>query len=301
MLDPEVAPTDPTSGDGPARGYAFDRATEVRPRAEGFVHDAEVDGDWTIAGRPNGGYLLALLARAAVSSAAEVEGLAHPHALTASAHYLSAPAPGPAEVRAEVLRRGKRMSQVRSRLLQEGTARVEAVFTLGRLDPHAEPWWDDVPVPPDATPEPRCTRSTGASAPGGLDLPIMAQVDLRLDPAVTGFTVGEPSGRGEVRGFLRFADGRPPDPLSLLLAVDILPPATFDLGSTGWVPTLELTAYVRRVPAPGPLLVRHRARLVESDIVDEACDVWDARGRLVAQATQLAGVRVGDTAPVPRR
>jgi hypothetical protein len=57
---------------------------------------------------------------------------------------------------------------------------------------------------------------------------------------------------------------------------------------------------VRRVPAPGPLYVRHRARLVEADIVDEACDVWDSRGRLVAQATQLAGVRVGDTRPTPR-
>jgi len=29
--------------------------------------------------------------------------------------------------------------------------------------------------------------------------------------------------------------------------------------------------------------------------------VWDARGRLVAQATQLAGVRVGDVEPVRRQ
>jgi hypothetical protein len=128
----------------------------------------------------------------------------------------------------------------------------------------------------------------------------MSRIDLRLDPAVTGFARGEPTGRGEVRGWFGFADGRAPDPLALLLAVDVLPPATFDLGSTGWVATFELTAYVRRVPAPGPLLVRHRARLVESDIVDEACDVWDARGRIVAQATQLAGVRVGGTTPTSR-
>ena len=297
MPEPDVATSEVT---GPAE-YEFDAATAVQTRPDGFVHDVVVDAGWTIGGRPNGGYLLAMLARAGVASAAEVEGLAHPHPLTASAHYLSAPEPGPAEVRAEVLRRGKRMSQVRSRLLQDGTARVEAVFTLGRLDPNAEPWWDDVPVPDDATPEARCTRSAVTGGPGGLELPIMSRVDMRLDPAVTGFAVGEPRGRGEVRGFVRFADGRPPDPLSLLLAVDILPPATFDLGTTGWVPTLELTAYVRRVPAPGPLLVRHRARLVESDIVDEACDVWDSRGRVVAQATQLAGVRVGDAPPTPRR
>jgi acyl-coenzyme A thioesterase PaaI-like protein len=300
VSDPDAA-TAPEAAGATAPGaaeYAFDRATAVRPRPGGAVHDIEVDGDWTIGGRPNGGYLLALLARAAVSSAAGVEGLAHPHPLTASAHYLSAPSPGPAEVRAEVLRRGRRMSQVRSRLLQGGSARVEAVFTLGRLDPASEPWWDDVPVPPDATPEARCVRR--APSAGDFPVAIMDQVDLRLDPAVSGFARGEPTGRGEVRGFVRFADGRPPDPLGLLLAVDILPPATFELGTVGWVPTFELTAYVRRVPAPGALLVRHRARLVEADIVDEVCDVWDSRGRLVAQATQLAGVRVGDTRPAPR-
>ena len=54
-------------------------------------------------------------------------------------------------------------------------------------------------------------------------------------------------------GLLRFVDGRDPDPLALLYAVDALPPATFDLsGTTGWVPTLSLTAYVRAPPAPGP-------------------------------------------------
>jgi hypothetical protein len=297
VVEPDVVP----SGD-----YAFDRATAVRPRSAdrggpGAVFEAEVDGGWAIGTKPNGGYLLAMLCNGAVAASGAVEGLEHPHPLSASAHFLAAPSAGPAEVHTEVLRRGKRMSQVRSRLVQDGTARVEAVFTLGRLDPDAEPWWDDMPVPPEVTPAAGCTRPRGTSGIAGIDVPLMARVDVRLDPALTGFAVGEPSGRGEVRGYVGFADGRAPDPVSLLLAVDILPPATFDLGSTGWVPTFELTAYVRRVPAPGPLLVRHRARLVESDMVDEVCDVWDARGRLVAQATQLAGVRVAGTRAVPRQ
>jgi hypothetical protein len=298
--------------------HAFDQATAVRPAppasasasdgdgdgdGDGDEHatfDVTVDGGWAIGDKPNGGYLVALLARAAVAAAAGTEGLAHPHALSASALYLSAPGPGPAEARTEVLRRGRRMSQVRTRLVQDGTARVEATFTLGRLDPEAEAWWDDVPLPAGVTPADECPRAPGFSGPGGFVLPIMERVDLRLDPAVTGFATGKPLGRGEVQGWFAFADGRAHDPLSLLLAVDILPPATFDLGSTGWVPTFELTAYARRVPAPGPLLVRHRARLVEADMVDEACEVWDARGRLVAQATQLAGVRVAGTRPVGR-
>ena len=123
-------------------------------------------------------------------------------------------------------------------------------------------------------------------------LPIMERVELRFDPAVLGFRRGEPTGRGELRAWLAFADGRDPDPLALLYALDGLPPATFDLAeATGWVPTLSLTAYVRALPAPGPLVVRQRAGLVEGGLVDEECEVWDSRGRLVAQATQLAAVR----------
>jgi hypothetical protein len=117
-------------------------------------------------------------------------------------------------------------------------------------------------------------------------------METRVDPASLGFADGKPGGHGEFRAWMRFADGRQPDPVSLLLAVDALPPATLDLGSTGWVPTFELTAYIRAIPAPGALVVRQRVRLVQQGMVDEVCDVWDSAGRLVAQGTQLAGVRV---------
>jgi len=58
------------------------------------------------------------------------------------------------------------------------------------------------------------------------------------------------------------------------------------------VPTLHLSAWVRALPGPGPLVVRQRARLVGGGLLDETCDVWDAGGRLVATGHQLAGVRV---------
>ena len=281
---------------------AFDRATAVAAAAAPAgdaahtVHRITVDPGWTIGGRPNGGYLLATMARAALAAVADVEGPPHPHPVTASAHYLSSPDPGPAEVHVEVLRRGRRMSHARARLVRDGAACVEAMFTLGRHDGTAEPWWTDAPVAA-MPPRDECVRVTGVG-PSGVSLPIMELVDIRLDPAVTGFSRGEPAGRGELRGWLAFADGRAADPLSLVFALDALPPATFDLAPTGWVPTLELTTYVRAVPARGPLRVRQRARLVEADLFDEVCDVWDSRGRLVAQGTQLAGIRVGD-APAP--
>ena len=277
------------AGDGAS---AFDRAIAgaLRSAYEGeATYDVVVDPGWTIGDKPNGGYLLALLGRAAVATAAGVEGPDHPHPLSATVHYISSPSPGPAEVRAEVLRRGRQFSQIRARLVKDGFVRVEASFTLGRLDAGAEPWWTDA-TPPRATPHERCPRSTPAGT-GALHLPLMDKIDLRLDPAVVDVTRRTVTGRGEHWGWWSLADGRDPDPLSLLLAVDALPPATIGLGTVGWVPTLSLTAYVRGLPAPGPLLVHIRARLVEHDLVDETCDVWDSRGRLVAQATQLAAVR----------
>jgi acyl-coenzyme A thioesterase PaaI-like protein len=257
-------------------------------------YDIAIDPGWVIGDKPNGGYLLATMARAALAGAATVEGPAHPHVVAASATYISSPSPGPARVDVEVLRRGRRMTQARARLVRDGAPFVEAAFTLGRHDERSTPWWSDSAAP--AIPPPGECVQLGGTGPTGVALPIMERVDIRLDPAVTGFAAGRPGGGGELRGWLSFVDGHAPDPVSLLYVVDALPPATFELAATGWVPTLELTAYVRGLPEPGPLLVRQRAAHVEADVVDEVCHVWDSRGRLVAQATQLAGIRVGDAA-----
>jgi hypothetical protein len=54
-----------------------------------------------------------------------------------------------------------------------------------------------------------------------------------------------------------------------------------------------LTVYVRALPVPGPVRVLQRAQLIAGQRVDEACFIWDGTGRLVAQGTQLAGIRLG--------
>ena len=77
---------------------SFDRATAVSLRSpdpgadEGCaVHDVVVDPGWTIGDKPNGGYLLATMARAALAAVAAIEGPAHPHVVAASATYLASP------------------------------------------------------------------------------------------------------------------------------------------------------------------------------------------------------------------
>jgi len=87
----------------------FDEATIVHG-GEGF-YTADLDPMWTVGGRPHGGYLLAIMARAAIVSDADAT---HPHPLSASAVYVSSPDVGPATVSVEVLRRGRTASQVRA-------------------------------------------------------------------------------------------------------------------------------------------------------------------------------------------
>jgi hypothetical protein len=116
------------------------------------------------------------------------------------------------------------------------------------------------------------------------------QVEIRLDPATAGWLHGQPGGTPEMRGYFRLREDREPDAYLLAFAVDAMPPVVFGLGALGWAPTVELTWYMRAVPAPGLLRVAARSRLVSGGWFDEESEVWDSAGRLVAQSRQLARV-----------
>jgi Acyl-CoA thioesterase C-terminal domain/Acyl-CoA thioesterase N-terminal domain len=263
----------------------FDTVTHLTDVGDGTFRGL-VSAAWTIGGRPNGGYLLSMLARAATTVTP------HDHVIAASSHYLRSPHPGPVTVTAEVLRTGRSASQVRARMGQADQACVEALITVGHLDRDTSAHWDvGAPAIPQVAFDD--AQTLVARLPTGDPVAIMEQVTVRLDPDCTGFTRGQPSGRGELRGWLSLPGDAPFDPISLLFGVDAFPPATFDIEFAGWVPTLELTAYVRALPAPGPVRVLQRAQLIDAQRVDEACFIWDQRGRLVAHGTQLAGIRLG--------
>ena len=264
----------------------FDRAIAVSAR-ERTSYDAQLDAGWQIGGGINGGLLLALVGNAL---RATLDG-SHVDPLSATAYYVSASQPGPATLRTEVMRSGRTTSTAACSLLQgNGDGEVERVRTLATYgDLSALP--DDVrtvATPPEMPPPEECVSTADAPPTFMAQAGLLERLDLRLDPACAGWAVGEPSGRGEVRGWLRMADGREPDPLLLLLAIDALPPVTFDLGLFGWTPTLELTAHVRAVPAPGWLRVVAWSRNVAGGMLEEDAEVWDSAGRLVAQSRQLA-------------
>jgi hypothetical protein len=264
------------------------KATAVEPLGRGR-YGAMLDPAWAIGTKPNGGYLLAVLARAAVAEAAHGAIADLPHPAAVSAHYLAAPDSGPAEVAVEVLRQGRSATQTRATLYAGGVRCVEALVTCGKLAPAGSPYWSGVPVP-DLPAEADCVP-----APVGdprFPVPMFGEVELRADPVTAGFIRDAPAMAGEIRGYVRVSPA-PPDPYALLVALDTLPPATFDLGLFGsWVPTMAFSAYLRALPADGPLRVRQRARLVADGRVDEDCDAWDSTGALVGSATQLAALRL---------
>jgi hypothetical protein len=283
----------------PTAPNQFDDATAVHARDDARTFDVVIDNAWTIGpDKPNGGYLLAILGRAAVEAVAAAGG-SQPHVVAANVTYVSSPSVGPAVVDIEVLRVGRTASQARARLLQGDAVTVDAMFTLGRLQEGSDPWWGGV-EPPELASEEECARPFSRPPdPAAAGPSIRERVTIRFDPSSTGFTTGTPSGRGEFKGWLRFADGRDPDPLALLFAVDAFPPATFDVVFTGWVPTLNLTAYLRAVPAPGPLRMRFRVGVVQDGFADEVMEIWDSAGRLVAQSTQLTALRIPEGTPRP--
>lgn len=262
--------------------WDFDVETAVVPDGPGRW-SAELSDRWNIGDNPNGGYAAAVVARALAAEAG------HQAPISLTTHYLR-PALGgaPGTVRTEVVRAGRRTSTVEGSLVQRDQERLRVLATFGDLDGDdatsgsRHPDLVTIGLPDVPPPEDCPGRMTLEQ---GVEVPIADRVDVRIHPELTG---GAEVGRAEQLGWIRFADGRPTDPLSLPLFADAFPPSLFGvLGRVGWVPTIELTVHVRARPRPGWV----RARFVTEDLQDgrliEDGWLWDEAGTLVARSRQL--------------
>jgi len=267
---------------------SFEAATQVTALEAPGRFAVDLHEHWTVLGKPNGGYLLAVLGRCGGLAVAQI-GQDHPHCVAASITYIGAAAPTEAEVEVVIQRAGRGATQIRASLVQDEVVFVEASMTFSALVHDAPRLYDALPA--IELPDRSACIPMPSMAANGETPSIMDGTDVRMDPATMDWSTGLDDGVGELRGWASFADGREIDALALLYLLDCFPPATFPLSSAGWVPTLQLTAYVRSNPAPGAVKIRQRAQVIESGFVDEVCEIWDARDRLVAQGTQLAMVR----------
>lgn len=266
----------------------FAEACEPRSLGDG-TFTTTLRSEWSIAGHPHSGFLVALMARTAVMVLGDHEEIAG-DPLSVSVEFLRTAGLGPALLRADIRKAGRQTTVVRIRLEQRGRSCVEATVTIGRL-PRQQPVWSDLPP---LAPEPPATAVPLGDNLGAGVFRLAADCDVRLDastaPYVTGRRMRTPNGAVRslrVRGWAR-PRSADVDIYFALLAGDITPPVTFGLGRTVWSPTVQLTGLVRSHPAAGWLRVQVDCRAVQGHWFDADATVLDSEGSLVCQARQLA-------------
>jgi hypothetical protein len=269
----------------------FTDAMRLTAAGEG-AYDGVLNEHWTIGEKVHGGAMLALCANAArTESGGDVEPIA------ISGNFLWAPDPGPMRVVTTVRKRGRRVSLIDVELNQGDRTAVRAAVTLGEPEHHVPPLLSVNPVVPLMQPDP--PPGLEPIGPGhpmadivhlahGCDIrPSLTTMQPRSDggPARTGGAQEAPVIEYWVR-----PKGVAPDVLFALLCGDVSAPVTFGVNRFGWAPTVQLTAYLRAVPADGWLRVLCTTVQIGQDWFDEDHIVVDSEGHIVVQSRQLAMV-----------
>lgn len=264
----------------------FSAVSAVRPLGDG-TYTVDLPADWTVGGRPHGGFLLALLGRAAVhvvSTATPRDGTdAAVDPLAVSAQFLRPPEVGPVLLRTELRKLGRTASVVSVNLEQRGRSCVEATVTIGRLTDEPVAWTDL----PELLAKPGPDSVDLSAVPAASVFRLSRTCEVRIDPTNAGFLQGRTGDPLRLRLWVR-PRAEQPEVLFGLVAADVAMPVTFNLGRYGWAPTVQLTALLRGNPAPGWLRVDVTCRAVHGQWFDEDATVIDSTGRLICQSRQLA-------------
>jgi hypothetical protein len=187
-----------------------------------------------------------------------------------------------------VRKRGRRVSLIDVELNQGDRAAVRAAVTLGDPEHHVPPLLSVNPVVPLMMPEPPPgLEPIGPGHPMEDIVHLAHGCDIR--PSLTTFAPRTDGGPPVIEYWVR-PKGVAPDVLFALLCGDVSAPVTFAVNRTGWAPTVQLTAYLRALPADGWLRVLCTAVQIGQDWFDEDHIVVDCEGHIVVQSRQLAMV-----------
>jgi acyl-CoA thioesterase len=257
--------------------HEFDAATTLTGDGPDFT--VVLDGRWDGQGSTNGGFLLTLVTQAIGAV------LPFPDPLTVSAFFLRPGTPGPAEIRTEVIQSGRTTGFGQASLYRDGkqVIRATAAFTDLAAAAARDTRSYTGSKPPQLPPPDRCQVLERVIVP---PLTLVDRIEYRVTELPGWVTRTPPSGHPVYEGWMRFADGREPDLLSLPLFVDAVAPAAFEL-NIRVVTTVELTVQLRARPAPGWLAYRTATRFLSDGYCEEDAELWDSAGRLVAQSRQL--------------
>jgi acyl-coenzyme A thioesterase PaaI-like protein len=270
--------------------------TPTSSHDDGLVFAGELNEHWTIGPKVHGGAMLALCASAArmcfdaeEPSDRGIGAMGRLEPIAVSGSFLWAPDPGPLQVVATVRKRGRRVSLVDVELNQGERTAVRTVITIGSPEPHdAVPLLSVNPVIPLMTPEPPPgLEPIGPGHPMADIVHLAHGCDIR--PSLTTMGPRADGGPPVIEYWVRPREGSP-DVLFALLCGDVSAPVTFGVNRMGWAPTVQLTAFVRAVPADGWLRVLCTTTQIGQEWFDEDHVVVDCEGRIVVQSRQLAMV-----------
>ncbi len=248
--------------------------TVLVERAQG-CYDVDLSPRWMVPSGPNGGYLAALLLRAAVEA---TDGLT-PRALTV--HYLSGLPVGPATIETNVLRAGRSVTTLDLELVS-GERRIVARASLGAAREGVS--FCDAEPPEAPPPEELQTEQW----PEDDDSSVHLRYDMRF---ATGGAHVFDHDEAEAIGWLRTDDAAPVDHLVLTALADSWPPPVARRRNSNMgAPTMDLTIHFRD-PLPEPIddfvLIHSRTRMANDGFADLDTDVWSRDGQLLATARQL--------------
>jgi Thioesterase-like superfamily len=262
--------------------FDFDRVLSLTSTGDD-TFQAQLDAGWTMNGTVvAGGYLFALTAQAARMCFAD-----KPDPIASSAHFLAVCLPGEATLRVRRIKEGKLMATAAVDLIQGGETRVSSIVTctdMPRLAAGAGDFAQRYSRRPELGPTRDLPVSHFALEEGWAPMYDKVHLHPSSDQAV----IERDRRDGTVRAMARFADGREPDPISLIMLCDTLPPVSYGAGLTGWAPTIQMSVQLRAAPAKGWLTIEHSAHSIKDGVFDEDCLIWDSSGHLVAQSRQLA-------------
>ncbi len=220
----------------------------------------------------HGGAMLALCANAVRHACAE----AGHEPVAVSASFLWAPTPGPMRLVTAIRKRRRRISVFDVELMQGDRTAFHAVVNLGSLEHFsagcsAEPLLSANPVVDLMAPEPPddfepIVPGQSASRPGA------SGRGLRRAAAAV-HAGAQPRRATPVLQMWAWPRGAAPDGLpDVLMCGDLSAPVTFAVERTGRAPTIQLTAFLRALPAEGWLRVICTCLEIGHDWFDE--DHW---------------------------
>ncbi len=260
----------------------FERDTAVESMGEG-LYRGQIDRGWWVVAGPNGGYLAAIVLRAAETALDDPSRA--PRSFTI--HYTARPVEGPVEIEARIERSGRSLTTLSLRVTQEGRliAIALAAFSKPRTSIEFQHAGRPEVIPLDSADAP----------PFRNILPIHERFELRWAVPETMFGAGD---RARSGAWIRLAEPMEPNYALVAAITDAVPPAVFaamkpeQIG--GGVPTIDLNIHFRApLPQPGAgaedfLLALFQTRVLREGFLEEDGEIWTRDGVLLAQSRQLA-------------